>query len=274
MLSPQYPRDQEFPPLLFSVTPAEGPSPFSDFRTPRAQSTQIRPAESSVSTQRRSVATPGSLHMDTTPPPPPPPILRLQDEVPTEDVASASRAMLQPSSTTKPTVHFDPSAQLVAGQYDDTWVTVYGMVPSDTSLVLQEFQKCGDIMQWGTFGQPEANFLHLQFMNKHGAQRALLKNGEQLAYDLIIGVKPVDPRHRAIIEQHMALAASTSMDGGPTGANPAQASLLGPSAAGVVQWQRPLVLPERPYKVDVTGQKLPQPNRSVVSKVLEYVFGM
>lgn len=59
--------------------------------------------------------------------------------------------------------------------------------------------------QWGTFGQPQANFLHIQFQNKFAAQRALTRNGEQLSPTLIVGVKPLDPRHKAAVVRARAL---------------------------------------------------------------------
>lgn len=68
-----------------------------------------------------------------------------------------------------------------APQYQDVWITVFGFSQHDTPLILREMGKCGDILQWGTFGQPAANYLHMQFQNKFAAQRALLRNGEQLS---------------------------------------------------------------------------------------------
>lgn len=43
---------------------------------------------------------------------------------------------------------------------------------------------------------------YAQFQNKYAAQRALLRDGEQLTPGLVVGVKPVDARHRAAIEQY------------------------------------------------------------------------
>jgi nuclear pore complex protein Nup53 len=74
-------------------------------------------------------------------------------------------------------------------QYQDVWVTVFGFSQADTALILKEMGKCGDILQWGTFGSPAANFLHVQFQNKYASQRALLRSGEQLSPSLIIGIK-------------------------------------------------------------------------------------
>ena len=43
-----------------------------------------------------------------------------------------------------------------------------------------------------------------QFQNKYASQRALLRNGEHLTNSLVVGVKPLDPRHRAAVEGYDA----------------------------------------------------------------------
>lgn len=49
-------------------------------------------------------------------------------------------------------------------EVEDGWVTVYGFQPQQLELVLQEFQKCGDIEQFGTFGQGQhTNWVHIQY---------------------------------------------------------------------------------------------------------------
>ena len=140
-----------------------------------------------------------------------------------------------------------------APQAHDSWVTVYGFTPSELPLVLKEFQKCGDILQWGTFGaSPQSNFIHIQYQSPYAAQRALLRAGEQLSSSLIVGVKPLDTRHKQLIE-----AFSTGSVGSP-------APRVGlPSQ------------PARPYKVDLASvQALPQPTRSLVQKLSQFVLGV
>ncbi|KXZ44661.1 hypothetical protein GPECTOR_64g80 [Gonium pectorale] len=134
--------------------------------------------------------------------------------------------------------------------YDDVWVTVFGFAPSDVPLVLREFHSCGDIVSW-SYGEPSANFIHVQYQSKYGAQRALLRSGEQLSGSLIVGVKPLDARHR---ERVAALAEGSDLDAG----------------------YRPKPVPERPYRVEAAaaGQRVPQPNRSVLTRVYEFVLGM
>ncbi|KAG2430575.1 hypothetical protein HXX76_010093 [Chlamydomonas incerta] len=199
-------------------------------------------------------------------PPPPPPIMRLAEDVVMEDPGSTARGATppgrhtpqqQPLSSTPPP---PPQQTLGTGAlgfeqqqpaYEDDWVTIFGFGQQDVPLVLREFHRCGDILAWG-FGETGANFMHVRYQNKYGAQRALIRNGEQLTPSLIIGVKPLDPRHRARVE---SLAE-------------------GPDAAGAAF--RPKPVPERPYRVEATvGQaRVPQPSRGVFGRVYEFVLGM
>ncbi|KAL6764941.1 hypothetical protein V8C86DRAFT_2466287 [Haematococcus lacustris] len=247
MLSPSAMREQEFAPLLFSLTPA-------DAMTPRSATPHRTQAESSMSTQRRSmVLTPGSVHTEATPQAVPPPMLRLTDDVNMDEPVTAGRqaapsslAPLQPQQPVY-SLQYEP-----APQYEDVWVTIFGFTPTDVPLILREFSSCGDILQWGTYGQPQANYIHVQFQNKFGAQRALLRNGESLLSSLIVGVKPLDVKHRAAVE----------------GVDAAQGSTL--------QVVRPPAVLDRPYRLESGAgmQQVPQPSRSLLSKVAEYVLGV
>eukprot|EP00879_Flechtneria_rotunda_P033816 GHRR01037619.1.p1 GENE.GHRR01037619.1~~GHRR01037619.1.p1 ORF type:complete len:162 (+),score=53.74 GHRR01037619.1:55-486(+) len=138
-----------------------------------------------------------------------------------------------------------------ASQAQDTWVTVFGFGPDDLPLVLREMQRCGDVVQWGTFGESaNSNFMHIQYQTKYAAQRALLRNGEQLSSTLIIGIKQLEPRHRQLVEAH-----------GSSGGSPAP----------MIRARGPV----RPYKVDAShGQLLPQRSKSILQKINEYVLGL
>ena len=136
------------------------------------------------------------------------------------------------------------------------------------SIITQEFSKCGDVLQWGTFGQPQANFLHLQFQNKYAAQRALLRNGEIMSPSLIVGVKPLDPRHRRAIDEYSLTS------GGMVGIADDQRQQQQQAFPGFGSGIRPAAtLPDRPYRIDAApAGAMPQP-RSSLSKVVEFVFG-
>lgn len=132
----------EMSPLLFGLVPMEQPTV-----TPQRRVSPMRGAESSLSTQRRSVMTPGSLH--TTGGVPPPPIMRLQDDI-TPEQPTTSAQLTSPAYLTPMTASILPQER--APQYDDTWVTVYGFSQSDVPVILKEFTKCGDVIQVRTAG--------------------------------------------------------------------------------------------------------------------------
>jgi hypothetical protein len=47
---------------------------------------------------------------------------------------------------------------------EDTWVTVFGFNQADMPLVIREFSRAGDILQFGTFGDGAGvNWVHMQF---------------------------------------------------------------------------------------------------------------
>jgi nuclear pore complex protein Nup53 len=139
----------------------------------------------------------------------------------------------------------------------DTWVTVYGFPPEDLAAVLREFQACGDVLQWGTFGAGAgANFVHIQYQTRYGAQRALLKGGEQLSPALIVGVKPLDPRHRQQVE---------AAGGGPAAAGSPDGVRVGRGGAAAAV---------RPYRVEAAAvAALPQRGTGLWQKLSQFVIG-
>jgi hypothetical protein len=91
--------------------------------------------------------------------------------------------------------------------YEDTWVTVYGFPCEHSnvvSAVLQEFQACGNLQRWCPGPTSNCNWLHLQFETRHGAQRALHRNGLRLtgALNMLLGVQPPSAQDRRHIAQH------------------------------------------------------------------------
>ncbi len=71
-----------------------------------------------------------------------------------------------PASTTRTggQASLIPATALRQAEVTDGWVTVFGFQPQQLEIVLQEFQKCGDIEQFGTFGQGQnTNWVHIQF---------------------------------------------------------------------------------------------------------------
>ena len=156
------------------------------------------------------------------------------------------------------------------------WVTVYGFPPEELPAVLLEFQRCGDVAQWGTFGAGAgANFVHVQYATRYGAPRALLKGGEQLTPALIVGVKPLDPKHRAAVEALGGGGGAGAGGGGGLGGGFGGDGYGGGASAAAAA----AAAAARPYRVDAAAAgggaaaALPQRGTSLWDKLQQFVIG-
>jgi hypothetical protein len=89
-----------------------------------------------------------------------------------------------------------------APEYDSTWVTVFGFLADKNvlSAVLQEFQGCGNITTWLSPPAANCNWVYIQFEAKHGAQRALKKNGQKLGlHNMMVGVQPLSEQDKQFL---------------------------------------------------------------------------
>ncbi|KAF7814233.1 nuclear pore complex protein NUP35 [Senna tora] len=119
---------------------------------------------------------------------------------------------------------------------EEEWVTVYGFSPGDTNLVLREFEKCGVVLKHIP-GPRDANWVHILYQNRSDAQKALNKNGMQLNGVLIVGVKPLDPMQRQALNDRV-----NSHNGGASARQ--------------------------------TGGAIASPTKSLVSKIMDLMFGV
>ena len=73
------------------------------------------------------------------------------------------------------------------------WVTVYGFSKDEKAIVLREFQRDGDIVNFGAFNERSnaVNWLHVRFATKESARRARRRNGQSVN-GIMIGVKELD----------------------------------------------------------------------------------
>lgn len=145
-----------------------------------------------------------------------------------------------------------PSVQ----DYESTWVTIYGFQQDDLPIVLREFAKCGDIVEFGSFDDgPYVNWVHICFSNKHAAQRALLRSGQQLSPTCMVGVKELDDKKRVALQQRV------DGTGHPAGRRP-----LPPVTKSQTEQQG---------KKCITSEKVvPLDSSSIWDKVCEFVLGI
>ncbi|XP_022724030.1 nuclear pore complex protein NUP35-like [Durio zibethinus] len=150
-----------------------------------------------------------------------------------------------------------------AGNLDEEeWVTVYGFSPADTNLVLREFEKCGVILKHVP-GPRDANWMHILYLNRSDAQRALSKNRMQINGALIVGVKPVDPMQREALNERLNNQGFMTLP--PPSSRTSEPSNFQPS--------RPHYLKNGNTNARQSGGAIANPTKSLGTKVMELLFG-
>lgn len=148
---------------------------------------------------------------------------------------------------------------------EEEWVTVFGFSPSDTNLVLREFEKCGIILKHVP-GPGEANWMHILYQSRYDAQNALQKNGMQINGILIIGVKPLDPQQRQAL---FGKANYGFMISPPQSSS--RAFALPPSKSTV---SRPYYLQSSETTQQRATGAMASPSKSTISKIVDLMFGI
>ena len=142
-------------------------------------------------------------------------------------------------------------------------MTVFGFQLDDEHTIMREFAKCGEVQQFGSGREDRVNWIHIKYavrcsschrlqldphrydLARHQglkggnavqspfqAQRALMKNGQVVGGRLMIGVQPLQPRHRSAAE---------SLEGSTFASAPQKAA-------------KPILV--RPYRVDGNGAQV------------------
>lgn len=148
---------------------------------------------------------------------------------------------------------------------EEEWVTVYGFSPSDTNLVLREFEKCGVILKHVP-GPREANWMHILYQNRFDAQKALSKNGMQINGVLIVGVKPLDPMQRQALSERVNNQGFMTLPPQPSTRSSELNTLKAPS--------RPYYLQNDSTNTRQSGGAIASPTKSLVSKIMDLMFGV
>lgn len=147
---------------------------------------------------------------------------------------------------------------------EEEWVTVYGFSPTDTNLVLREFEKCGVILKHIP-GPRDSNWMHILYQSRFDAQKALSKNGMQLNGALIIGVKPVDPMQRQALTDRLNNHGGFMPLPPPTTARTLEPTAFKASTRSYFQ--------NGNTNTSQSGT-MASPSKSVVSKIVDLMFGL
>ena len=111
--------------------------------------------------------------------------------------ASAAKAIDARGAPSTTNAAFTTAAVLSDSEAEH-WVTVYGFSKDEKAIVLREFQRDGDIVNFGAFNDSgiSVNWLHVRFATKESARRALRRNGQNIS-GIMVGVKELDAKSRA-----------------------------------------------------------------------------
>ncbi|KAG2728988.1 hypothetical protein I3843_01G224600 [Carya illinoinensis] len=149
---------------------------------------------------------------------------------------------------------------------EEEWVTIYGFPPADTNLVLREFEKCGVILKHIP-GPRDANWMHVLYQNRFDAQKALSKNGMQINGVLIVGVKTLDPMQRRTLDERLSNQGFMTLPPPPPSAKSSDLNTLRSPT-------RPYYLQNGNTSARQSGGAIASPTKSLVSKIMDLMFGV
>ncbi|KAL6137589.1 hypothetical protein ACLB2K_062879 [Fragaria x ananassa] len=158
------------------------------------------------------------------------------------------------------------STMPAANPQEEEWVTVYGFSAADTNLVLRELEKCGVILKHVP-GPRDANWMHILYQSSSDAWKALSKNGMQINGALIIGVKPLDPMQRHTLNERLINNQGFMTLPPPSSTRHAD---LDASRAPPCSYY----LQNGNTSARQSGGTIASPTKSLVSKVMDLMFGV
>ncbi|CDY30157.1 BnaC05g37050D [Brassica napus] len=150
---------------------------------------------------------------------------------------------------------------------EEEWVTVYGFSPSDTNLVLREFEKCGMIVKHVP-GPRNANWMHILYQNRSDAQKALSKTGMMINGVVIVGVKPVDPIQRQALNERLNNQGFMPLPP-PSSTRDSEFNTARGASSHPNYLQNGSAFSPQP-----TGGAMAVPSKSMVSKFVDLMFGV
>ncbi|KAJ0264228.1 Nuclear pore complex protein NUP35 [Hirschfeldia incana] len=151
---------------------------------------------------------------------------------------------------------------------EEEWVTVYGFSPSDTNLVLREFEKCGMILKHVP-GPRNANWMHILYQNRSDAQKALGRTGMMINGVVIVGVKPVDPIQRQALNERLNNQGFMPLPP-PSSTRDSEFN----TARGAASSRPHYLQNGSAFSPQPSGGAMAVPSKSMVSKFVDLMFGV
>ncbi|XP_050729747.1 nucleoporin NUP35-like isoform X2 [Eriocheir sinensis] len=157
------------------------------------------------------------------------------------------------------------SHQMTAGDIlEDTWVTVFGFPPAAASYILTQFTQLGTITEHHNPGS--GNWMHLKYMTKLQARKALSKNGKVFSGNIMIGVVACTDKMVTGDKENLSTNLSSIM-------SPANTSLSGTPKSSI----RPLTQAYQTVHAEhevIPKVNTPKKNDSLVSRAMQHILGI
>lgn len=152
-------------------------------------------------------------------------------------------------------------------QLDGTWVTVFGFPPGATSFILQQFSQYGTILKHVV--ATECNWMHIHYLNRIQAKKALSKDGKVYGGCMKIGVTACIEKAVMEDKENLSLARHSMMDNSMTSPsdtlNASKHTPIRPLTAAYVASRGE-------YEV-LKDRQTPKRDAGLVCKLKEYMFG-
>ncbi|CAG5133465.1 unnamed protein product [Candidula unifasciata] len=147
---------------------------------------------------------------------------------------------------------------------DETWVTVFGFPPGATSFILQQFSQYGTILKYVI--PSECNWMHIHYLSKLQAKKAISKDGKIFGGCLKIGVTQcIEKRVMEDKENVFTSPALNNSVRSPSDLNQSTLTPIRPLTAAYAASRGEFeVLKDKPT---------PKRDAGLVSKLKEYMFG-
>lgn len=166
-------------------------------------------------------------------------------------------------------------------ELDETWVTVFGFPPTASAFILQQFSKCGVILEHCS-APDEGNWINIRFESKLQSRKALSKSGKILPGNLMIGVAPcidlkvisksqADPLRR-VQQDLLESRSSPGLNSSLPKLDDSKSAFNSPKPCTI----RPLTAA---YNAASSGNKVttdvltPQKTSGIITKAMDYIFG-
>lgn len=157
------------------------------------------------------------------------------------------------------------SLQMTGGDtLEDTWVTVFGFPPAAASYILTQFTQLGTITEHHNPGS--GNWMHLKYMTKLQARKALSKNGKVFSGNIMIGVVPCTDKMVIGDKENVSTNLSSIM-------SPANTSFSSTPKSSI----RPLTQAYQTVHAEhevLPKVNTPKKNDSFVSRAMQHILGI